>query len=206
MNRLKRVVRASVLLAAIALALPALAGEAEDAEYAAAVEAAMKAPRSADYGRMRTLYAETSHYAKAKAATSSLMGKYIMAGNPAPQALKDEALVVLKTDFALPETHPAVIAIMGYRQGMAQTELHAAAYQGLVQAIIDSGDGETPTTARKVLTNSEDMIVIEQLGLENIDHRKVEEGGKTFSVFKIKGSWWSGDYEAWFDTTAFGAK
>lgn len=201
-----RVMSLGVLL----LAAPAFAGEAEDAAYDALVAAAMKAPKSVNYLRMREMFAETKYYADFKTKSSSLMGKYIMGGEPASQALKDEAVVVLKTEFALPQTHPALIAIMDYRQGMAETEFHAAAYQGLLQAIIDSGDGESAATARVILQKSEGEIVLESMGVLGNDWRRrdVEEGGRTFYVYNVKNSSWSslwaGDrYEIWFDATAF---
>ncbi len=199
MNRLPLACLAVALLAA-----PAFGGEAEDAEYDTLVAAALTAPEDADYARIRELFAKTSYYQEELANPANLLGKYIVGGEPASQELKDEAQQARTRLFALPHTHHAIIAIMGYKKGMAQTDLHVAAGRGLLQAIVDSGDGEDAATARVVLKENEDKLSMEDEGVEWIRRmRQVEEGGRTYDVQKVRGGFWSGEYEVWYDTTAY---
>jgi len=121
--------------------------------------------------------------------------------------LKDEAKAALPRIFAMPHTHHAIMAIMGYKKGMAQTDMHVAAVRGLLQAIVDSGDGEGPATARIVFKDNEDKLSMEYEGVEWIRRvRQVEEGGRTYDVILVRGGFWSGKYEVWYDTTAFAKK
>jgi len=207
-----RLVLKFILLGLMLWAAPAIAGPAEDAEYDVLVAAAMRAPASVDYGRMRTLYAASKYYLGAEANPTRLLAekKY---NEPASQDLKDRMAAQLKADFALPLVHPTLMTIMGWSTTSPQAENSVAAYRGLIQAIIDTGDGESAATARVILHRNEGETVLENMKLLSNDWRRrdVEEGGRTFYVYNVENiswtSFWSGDrLEIWFDATAFQKK
>ena len=204
-----RLLPLSALPFVLLLAVPAFAGEAEDAEYQALVTAAMADPKAADYGRMRTVYAQSSYYHGADTDPMALLVEKKF-NEPASQDLKDRMAAQLKADFAMPLVHPTYMTIMGWNVDSPQAAMNVAAYRGLIDAIVASGDGESAATARTILHRGEGETVLENMGVLGNDWRmrEVEEGGRKYYVYTVTNeswtAWWSGSrYDIWFDTTAF---
>jgi len=63
---------------------------------------------------------------------------------------------------------------------------YRAIADGLVQSILDSGDGKTPESAYQVINISEEYMVLLYLGLKRTGQALVQKDGKTFDRLEVQ--------------------
>ena len=75
------------------------------------------------------------------------------------------AEAALKSNYMDMEAHVAASSAYKGLGDTAKSDFHRAVYLGLVNSILDSGDGKTPDTAYVVISTHEEYIALRALGL-----------------------------------------
>jgi len=92
---------------------------------------------------------------------------------------------VQAANFADMNSH--IIASMSYA-GLGddkKAKLHEAIYVGLVNSILNNGDGNSAKTAYTVYSPVEVAVVLNALDLKRVDHAVVTEDGRKFALLTV---------------------
>lgn len=135
-----------------------------DAEYLELVNKAMSGQEPVDYKQIRQLYTRTSFYDpyggdQAVKYMLQRAGQQIIY-DKSPEATQ-EYNTLLAQHFAHFRSHMQAMEMMDKGHiSAAQRGLHQRALQGILTAIIGSGDGKTPETAFQVIDPMEENLVL----------------------------------------------
>jgi hypothetical protein len=173
-------------LLAVAALPPAVAAPDQPSEYAALL-ASLKAGNTAiDYTRLRLSYMESPEYkaardtSKSEDAMSDALNK-----KDYPSALKN-AETVLESDYVNIDAH--YVALVANREMGAtdKAEFHRTVFRGLINSILNSGDGKSLTTAWVVIKVHEEYVILRVLGFRPSEQSLMHQDGHSYDVMKVK--------------------
>jgi hypothetical protein len=95
------------------------------------------------------------------------------------------AQTILSSCYVDIDTH--VLASIAYRQSMdlERANFHRWVADGLIQSILDSGDGKSPETALEVISVSEEYALFRVLGLRVKSQALMERHGHHYDVMQV---------------------
>jgi hypothetical protein len=168
-----------------------------DAAFARLLAAAKADPEGADYRALRLAFTRTSAY------TADGPGELDAA--PLVQELKNgeraAALValdrIMEGRWTDPRAHE-LAAVACERLGEDERmRVHEEFADGLMGSILDGGDGRSMATAWPVMSDMEERLVIEAMGLKGGERTVVVEEGHTYHVYRFRGL--GGDVRLYFE-------
>ncbi|MDF3024400.1 MAG: Alkaline phosphatase [Alphaproteobacteria bacterium] len=162
----------------------------KDKEYLAAVDAAIKAQGAADWKTIRQLYIESSFYDKAR---RHGMGGTLMSdfGRKAAETKTPEAIALYKENArkyaGAMDTHVEAFGLIEkYKSDFLDLAYSKAAFKGLLDALMATGDGRSMKTAFKVASTSEEYILMRSVFRLTIRGKTLEQGnGEMFDIHKV---------------------
>ncbi|HEX7183038.1 MAG TPA: DUF4919 domain-containing protein [Thermoanaerobaculia bacterium] len=176
---------ATFCLSTVLLQAPGAAGEppvkdakAEEAspqqEYQALLERVKKSDASVDFKRMRWLQTQLDSYDPYGASREHPMAAF-RAGEVAQAKMLAEG--ILAENYLHLESHLAAAAVADQRGDAAAAAHHKYVAQGVLDSILQSGDGKTLDTAFQVIALSEEYAVMRHFGLRITEQALVHGGG-----------------------------
>ena len=173
-------------LLAVAILPSSVAALDQPSEYATLLASLKAGKTDIDYARLRTSYMDSPEY-KAPKDTSDSENAMIDALNKKdyPAALKN-AEVVLDSNYVNMNAHfVAMVAnrMLGVKE---KSDFHSAVFHGLLQSILDSGDGKSMEKAWVVINVNEEYVVIRFLGFKPFGQSLVQKDGHSYDVMKVK--------------------
>jgi len=173
-------------LLAVAALTPAVAASDQPSEYATLL-ASLKAGNTAiDYTRLRLSYMDSPEYKAAKDVSKSEDSMSdALNKKDYPAALKD-AEAVLDSDYVNIDAH--YVALLANREmGAAdKAEFHRAVFRGLINSILNSGDGLSMEKAWVVINVHEEYVILRVLGFKPSQQSLVNQNGHSYDVMKVK--------------------
>lgn len=162
----------------------------KDKEYLAAVDAAIKAQGVADWKTIRQLYIESSFYDNAR---RHGMGGTLMSdfGRKAAETKTPEAIALYKENArkyaGAMDTHVEAFGLIEkYKPDFLDLAYSKAAFKGLLDALMATGDGRSMKTAFKVVSTSEEYILMRSVFRLTIRGKTLEQGnGEMFDIHKV---------------------
>jgi hypothetical protein len=153
--------------------------------------AARANPTAADFHTLRMAYARSDAYApyvreRAIRISVEAMSQALRAGDldGALQAAED----LLASSYLDIEAHMVADYVHTLRGSTTQAAYHRAFAQGLIGALLASGDGRSPRTAFIVLTPSEEHTVLRALGYTMTRQAVVQEDGHRYDMLQARHS------------------
>ena len=148
---------------------------------------AMADPFSVDYGALRESFAASRFYAPVQ---DSSEDPFKAVEQDRKNGERAAALVALDAGLANrwadPGSQLRAALICEQLGDLRRRDLHRAIGHGLADALLDSGDGQSPETALKVLSVVEENFALEVLGLAPKSHAKAVRDGHHYDVYKIE--------------------
>ncbi len=92
---------------------------------------------------------------------------------------------IQKTDFVDMNSH--VVASMAY-QGLGDAKkanFHEGVYLGLINSILNGGDGHSTKTAYVVISVAEEFALLDALDLKRASHTAITEDGRKYDVLTV---------------------
>jgi hypothetical protein len=89
---------------------------------------------------------------------------------------------ILNTDFVNPNVHLIAARVYQSLKDEKKAQFHTNVFIGLVNSIINEGNGESTKTAYHVISEDEATAVLAALELRRTSETAVEEGGHKYSV------------------------
>ena len=89
---------------------------------------------------------------------------------------------ILKTVYISPDTHAALSAAYRELGEKDKSDFHKSVYLGLVNSILEVGDGKGPLTAYQVVTTEEEYAVMRAFGLSVWGQELVSHDGRWFEI------------------------
>jgi len=173
-------------LLAVAALTPAVAASDQPSEYATLL-ASLKAGNTAiDYTRLRLSYMDSPEYKAAKDVSKSEDSMSdALNKKDYPAALKD-AEAVLDSDYVNIDAH--FVAFVANREmgAMDKAAFHRAVFRGLINSILNSGDGKSQEKAWIVINVHEEYVILRVLGFKPSQQSLVNQNGHSYDVMKVK--------------------
>ncbi len=155
----------SVVLVLVVSALSAFAAGAAPDNYKSMVEHVIQGDHTVNFRDLRLAADASKGYRKRP--DSSSLSKRIgteLTGKDYAKAAKD-AEALLATDFVNIEAHYSAFLSYHALGNTEKAEFHKFVFTGLLQSILQDGDGKTPETAHTVITVDEEYVVLHSLGV-----------------------------------------
>ena len=92
---------------------------------------------------------------------------------------------ILEKDYLDIESHFACMIAFKELENSAKFEYHSFVAEGLVNSILDSGDGKSFKTAYKVINVREEYIALNMLGYKQKEQCCVEKNGHRYDVLTV---------------------
>jgi len=173
-------------LLAVAALPTGVAAQDQTSEYAPLLASLKAGKTDIDYARLRISYMDSPEYKAAKdvsksedAMTDALNKKDY------PAALKD-AEVVLESNYV--NIDAQYVALVANREmgAMDKAEFHRTVFRGLINSILDSGDGKSMEKAWVVINVHEEYVVLRALGFRPSEQNVAHKDGHSYDVMKVK--------------------
>jgi hypothetical protein len=150
-------------------------------KYADLVSKIKAGDKTVDFRELRVVYADLPSSpdtdTQKKAMTTALNSeKYA-------EALKN-ADIVLDGDYADIEAHFVEYVANRETHNTEQSEFHRFVFQGLLNSIMQSGDGKSFQTAYEVVTVHEEYVVLRAMGLMPSEQSMAKKNGHSYDVMK----------------------
>jgi hypothetical protein len=149
--------------------------------------ASLKAGDTAiDYGRLRLSWVDSPEYKLAKDTKKEedAMNAALEQKNYA-EALKN-AEIVLASEYVNMDAHFAASVANRELGQPDQAEFHKTVFRGLVNSIVNSGDGKSTDKAWVVINTHEEYVVLRVLGYKPGGQSLVRKDGHAYDVMKVK--------------------
>jgi hypothetical protein len=169
-----------VLASVLALSASAFAAA---AAYDALVARAKAGDPTLDYRALRDAYAESESYQPYGAGNEDMtqkMRKAFAAGDCA--ATLESAHVIIDTTFVDLGAHMLSARCNELDGNAERAAFHRGIAKGLLDSILNSGDGATEKTAYVVVTIAEEYVVLSALGLHASGQTLANDDGHVFDV------------------------
>jgi hypothetical protein len=184
-----RIMRARALAFSLAAVLTILAPRAAaggPSEYATLVASLKAGNTNIDYARLRISYMDSPEYKQAKDTSDAERAMWdSLHAKDYPKALKN-AEEVLESEYVNIDAH-YVAFVANEQMGTAEkADFHHAVFKGLVDSIMNSGDGLSPKTAWVVITVHEEYVVLRVLGMRPGEQSVLHSEGHSYDEMKVK--------------------
>ncbi|MGD0683380.1 MAG: DUF4919 domain-containing protein [Terracidiphilus sp.] len=173
-------------LLAVAALTPAVAASDQPSEYATLL-ASLKAGNTAiDYTRLRLSYMDSPEYKAAKDVSKSEDSMSdALNKKDYPAALKD-AEAVLDSDYVNIDAHFVAFVANQEMGAMDKAAFHRTVFRGLINSILNSGDGLSMEKAWVVINVHEEYVILRVLGFKPSQQSLVNQNGHSYDVMKVK--------------------
>lgn len=161
----------------------------EDQKYLDAIDAARKDPATADWAALRELYANSTFYKRVGGInlahfTRDMTG-YI-ASRMSPEAI-ERYQTALRQHYAVAGMQAGAIRLAEVKKAdFIDPAAARAALDGIVKAVLATGDGKTPATPYKAISVDETTNVLQTLFATQPEVKMEEHGGQKVMVFRGK--------------------
>jgi hypothetical protein len=185
-HRIMRVPVFALVLAAALTILPPGAAADTPSEYATLLASLKAGNTNIDYARLRFSYMDSPEYKQAKDTTDSENAMLdALNAKDYPSALKS-AEEVLASEYVNIDAH--FVAYLASKQmGAAdKAEFHHAVFKGLVDSILNSGDGLSPKTAWVVISVHEEYFILHVLGMRPSSQSVLQSDGHSYDKMTVK--------------------
>jgi hypothetical protein len=156
-----------------------------DQEYEELLSKAKSDPETVDFQELRLVYARSSHYSPyhTPAGDQSSWEQLIRQtdGQAALRAVDGR----LDQNYLDVESHLLAAFVYGRMDETTKADYHRRFGGGLLESILNSGDGQTPETAYTVIIVAEEYAVLGYLGLELRSQALVEGEGHYFDEMHV---------------------
>lgn len=190
-----------VLFALLAAALALAQDQPKPSEYASLVARAKAGETNVDFQRMRLSYMESPERRQAKD-TSKEEEAMIAAINAKDfETALQNADAVVANQFVNLDGHFAAFIANRELHHDQQATLHRAVFRGLLDSIMNSGDGRSTKTAWTVISVHEEYVVLRFLGMMPSKQSVSHEGDRSFDVMECKDRKSGESVTLYFDVT-----
>ncbi len=172
-------------------------------KYSDLLERLQAADMTINFSELRQSYVQSDEYKPYRddiLENQTKMQKALKKGNFAEARTAAES--ILKKEYLNLEAHLICRVSSDSLGETGRAEFHAWVLDGLIDAILASGDGLTQATAYHVLTVSEEYVVLDVLGLrseqQSLQHA---DDGTSYDVFNVKDKNSGEKREIYFDIT-----
>ena len=155
-------------------------------DYQTLLKRVMSFDRTVDFKALRLSYAETADYnpygddkAKKSEMFEALRNKEYEKAAAAAQAILEKKFVDIEAHFV------SSIAFSEMKN-VERYNFHHFVTSGLVDSILDSGDGKTPETAFIVIETGEEYALLGMTGFEVIRQSLIKSNGHSYDKMEIK--------------------
>jgi hypothetical protein len=155
-------------------------------DYQTLLKRVMSFDRTVDFKALRLSYAETTDYnpygddkAKKSEMFEALRNKDYDKAVSAAQAILEKKFVDIEAHF---------VSSIAFREmkNVERYNFHHFVASGLVDSILDSGDGKTPETAFIVIETGEEYTLLRMTGFEVVRQSLIESNGHSYDKLEIK--------------------
>jgi hypothetical protein len=153
-------------------------------EYDALVAKLKAGDTSIDFKALRIAFTQSNGYSPYGGGSDDVKAAFAALEKKDYKSAKSKAEKALNDDYIDMDAH--VAALLAYKGlGDASKEsFHKAIYLGLVNSILNSGDGKTPETAYIVISTHEEYVALRALGLQPAGQSLQHLGQHTFDVMQ----------------------
>jgi len=184
--RIMRMPIFALALAGVLTLLSPVAAAGPPSEYATLLASLKAGNTNIDYARLRFSYMDSPEYTQAKD-TSDAEKAMLAALNAKdyPTALKN-AEEVLASEYVNIDAH--FVAYVANKQMGAtdQAEFHHAVFKGLVDSILNSGDGLSLKTAWVVISVHEEYVILRVQGMRPGSQSVLHSDGHSYDKMTVK--------------------
>ena len=155
-------------------------------DYATQLASLKGGDTAIDFGRLRLSWVDSPEYKQAKDtkkeedAMTTALGQKNYA-----EALKN-AEIVLADEYVNMDAHFAAYVANRELGAPNQAEFHKTVFRGLVNSIVNSGDGKSTDRAWVVIDTHEEYVVLRVLGYRPGSQSLVRKDGHAYDVMKVK--------------------
>ena len=164
--------------------------------------AARADPIGADFHALRMAYARSDSYAPyphihATRVSVEAMSQALRAGDL--DGAQEASAALLASNYLDIEAHMVADYVHTLRDSNGQAAFHRAFAQGLIRALVATGDGKSTRTAFIVLTTSEENTVLRALGYTMTLQALVQEDGHHYDMLRARHSRTGEEAEFYFN-------
>jgi hypothetical protein len=153
-----------------------------------------------DFFTLRMAYTKTKDFTPYDVKLSEVHKSIV---NSIKSSKYDEALALADSIFQYNYVDPKMHLYCGhiYRQlnDTAKSNYHYSCYEGLINSIIQSGDGRSAETAFIVITTDEEYAVLNWYRLKLIEQSLINIDGHTFDLIQVEDEKANAEYEIYFN-------
>ena len=181
--------KSTIILAGILL-MSALTCHGQDpkpaSEYAGLRDRVKGGDLSVDFARLRISYIDSPEHHDAKD-TDEQMKQMIQAINAHDfkKAIRN-AEIVLENDYTDMDAHFGEFIAYREQGDSKASEFHRAVFDGLIQSILNSGDGKSKEKAYVVASVHEEYVVLRVLKLQPGEQSLVSDQGHSYDLLEAK--------------------
>lgn len=151
-------------------------------EYQALLAKMKKSDSTVDFSRLRSLRTQLDNYDPYGPDRDERPAKALAEGNlEAAKTLAEKTLAENDLDL---EAHAIAAVLAEKRKDTAAAAYHRYAFQGILDSVLKSGDGNSPETAYKVIAVSEEYAVMKHLGLRVAMQDLVKIEGHSYDLLE----------------------
>jgi hypothetical protein len=152
------------------------------ADYNTLVDKLKSGDTSIDFKALRIAYSQTRDYSPYGSDRDSQAAMFEAAKSKKYKDAIKEADKILKNNYVDMEAH--ITEAIAYRElgDTAKADLHKAIGNGLVNSVLNSGDGKSAKTAYVVISTGEEYTILRALGLRPASQSLDHIDGHTFDV------------------------
>ncbi|MEO8648747.1 MAG: DUF4919 domain-containing protein [Acidobacteriota bacterium] len=175
----------SLLAVLIFLVIAATAQPAAQApDYESLLTKAKRGEKGLDYAALRIAYAATSDFNPVVDAKVRVEMYKLIKEKKFKEAIK-LAEAVHKTNFVDISSHMVLALAYAELKDQPKADFHKNTYLGLVNSIINSGDGETAKTAYIVISVPEEYAILDAFEYKRGTQEVVTENGHKYDVLTV---------------------
>ncbi|MFZ6007696.1 MAG: DUF4919 domain-containing protein [Nitrospirota bacterium] len=155
-------------------------------DYQTLLKRVMNFDRTVDFRALRLSYAETAAYnpySDDKAKKSEMFEA--LRNKDYDKAIAD-AQVILEKKFVDIEAHFVSSIAFSEMKNVERYNFHHFVTSGLVDSILDSGDGKTPETAFIVIETGEEYTLLGMIGFEVVRQSLIKSNGHSYDKMEVK--------------------
>lgn len=175
----------SLLAPAGVWAQPSVPSSSPPSRYEALLAALKKDPGGVDYTALRMAYADSGRYAPFQR-DEKIRGEMYAAlkAKEYAKALAD-AQAILKEDYVDIDAHVVAAEAYAGLKNLDRARYHGKITKGLIDSILQSGDGKSPETAYKVISVIEEEVVLADLHWKPVKQVTIEVRGHEYDRFDV---------------------
>jgi hypothetical protein len=141
--------------------------------------------RSVDFKALRLSYTKTEDYNPYRSDDSSRNAMLMALKEKEYKKVIEHAQAILQKNYVDIDAH--FVSTIAYRElgDQKKQEFHDFVARGLIDSIMDSGDGQSPETAFQVIDTKEEYVILAVLGLAAKKQKLLHIGGHAYDQFEV---------------------